>query len=120
MTQVEFGVRDCIREVKESALGIRYMFVSTITPSGPLGPGSKRDLRLDPNAVIEINNRIRQRVAAEGATLVDTYARFLGHEVEYTSIDGVHLTPAGYQAVAESFFASIRATIPQTPLLTRQ
>jgi lysophospholipase L1-like esterase len=96
------------------------MFVSTMTPSGPLVPGSKRDLRLDPNAVIEINNRIRQRVAAEGATLVDSYSRFLGHEVEYSSIDGVHLTPAGYQALADAFFASIRATIPETPLLTRR
>lgn len=118
IADVEFGIRDCIREVKESPFGVKYMFVSTITPSGPLAPGSRRDLRLDPAAVTEINTRIQRRVAAEGVTLVDTYARFLGHEAEYTSIDGVHLTPAGYQAVAESFFAAIKATVPQTPLFT--
>jgi lysophospholipase L1-like esterase len=117
ITDVEFGVRDSIREVKESPLGIKFMFVSTITPSGPLAPGSRRDLRLDPNAVVEVNARIRHRVAVEGMTLVDTYTRFLGHEAEYTSIDGVHLTPAGYEAVAETFFASIKATVAQTPLL---
>lgn len=118
ISDVEFGVRDCIREVKESPAGVKYMFVSTITPSGPVAPGSRRDLRLDLNAVQEVNARIRHRVAAEGATLVDSYARFLGHEAEYSSIDGVHLTPAGYQALADTFFAAIKATVPLTPLFT--
>ena len=117
IVEVEFGIRDCIQEVKESALGTKYLFVSTITPSGPRAPGSPRDLRIDPAAVVTMNERIRQRVAAGGATLVDAYARFVGHEVEYTSVDGVHLTPAGYQALAEAFFSAIKATVPQTPLL---
>jgi len=118
ITEVEFGVRDCIREIKESPFGVKFIFVSTITPSGPRAPGSPRDLRIDPNAVTEVNARIRQRVAQEGATLVDTYPRFLGHEAEYSSVDGVHLTPAGYQALAESFFATIKTTVPQTPLFS--
>jgi lysophospholipase L1-like esterase len=33
------------------------------------------------------------------------------------SADGLHLNPAGYQALAETFFAVIRTTVPQTPTL---
>jgi lysophospholipase L1-like esterase len=55
-------------------------------------------------------------VAAEGAVLVDSYGKFVGHEAEYVNVDGLHLRPAGYQALADSFFAAIRATVPQTPL----
>lgn len=119
IVDVEFGVRDCIREVKESPFGVKYMFVSNITPSGPLVPGSPRDLRLDPAAVREVNARIQTRVAQEGAVLVDSYTRFVGHETEYSSIDGVHLTPAGYQALAETFFFAIQNSVKHTPLLTK-
>ena len=108
---VAFGVRDCIREVKESPVGVRYIFVSTLTPPGPLGPR-----RLDRNAIIETNRKITQMVAQEKAILVDTYPLFIGHEAEFTSVDGLHLNPAGYQAIADAFFAAIKATVPQTPL----
>ena len=110
--RVAIGVRDCIRRVKESTAGVKFIFVSTLTPPGPVGSKA-----IDRNAILETNRKIVQAVATERATLVDTYPRFLGHEAEYTSIDGLHLKPAGYQAIAESFFAAIRATVPQTPLL---
>jgi lysophospholipase L1-like esterase len=45
---------------------------------------------------------------------VDTYPTFLGHEAQYVSSDGLHLNPAGYQAIADAFFAVIKSTIPQT------
>jgi lysophospholipase L1-like esterase len=34
-------------------------------------------------------------------------------------VDGLHLRPAGYQALADAFFAAIQATVPQTPLSHR-
>lgn len=114
---VAFGVRDCIREVKESPLGIKYIFVSTLTPPGSVDPTSK-DRRIDGNAIMEVNRRIRLLITAEAATLVDTYPVFVGHEAEYVSIDGLHLRPAGYQAIADTFFAAIKAKIPQTPLFS--
>jgi lysophospholipase L1-like esterase len=113
--EAAFGVRDCIREAKESAVGVKFIFASTLTPSGAVAANAN-DKRIDREAILETNRKIRQFAAQEGATLVDTYPRFAGHEAEYVSIDGLHLQPAGYQAVADAFFEAILARIPQTPV----
>jgi lysophospholipase L1-like esterase len=105
------GVRDCIRHTKELNAGVQFIFVSTLTPPGPSGSN-----RIDLNAITQANALIRQQVAAGGAVLVDSYAAFLGHEADYINTDGLHLKPAGYQALADTFFAAIQATVPQTPL----
>jgi lysophospholipase L1-like esterase len=110
------GVRDCIRKAKESPVGIKYVFVSTLTPSGPVASNAAHDRRIAIETIREVNRRINLVVAAERVTLVDTYTAFVGHEAEYVSIDGLHLRPAGYQAIANAFFAAIKATVPQTPL----
>lgn len=120
ITDVEFGVRDCIRKSKESPVGVKYVFVSTLTPPGPIGPNAFRDRRIAPEAIIRANTRIRRQVSAEGAILVDTYPLFVGHEAEYVDTDGLHLRPAGYQALADSFFAVIRATVPENAPLTQR
>lgn len=109
--QVVGGIRDCIHRAKESPVGIKYVFVSTLTPPGT-GPK-----RIDGAAIFEANRRIRLIVAAERVTLVDSHPAFRGHEPEYVSPDGLHLNPAGYQALADLFLAAIRTTIPQTPQL---
>jgi len=109
---VAVGVRDCIRRIKESPVGVKYIFASTLTPPGPVGRS-----RIDADAIVETNNRMRQWIAAERATLVDSHAVFRGHEADYISPDGLHLLPPGYEALSDAFFASIRATIPQTPQL---
>jgi lysophospholipase L1-like esterase len=109
---VAVGVRDCIRRIKESPVGVKYIFTSTLTPPGPTGRS-----RIDADAILETNRRIRQWIAAERATLVDSHPLFLGHETEYVSPDGLHLLPPGYQALADAFLGAIRATIPQTPQL---
>jgi lysophospholipase L1-like esterase len=109
--QVQFGIRDCIRRVREANAGVRYTFVSTLTP-----PGASGSNRIDGNAIVRANDRIKQVVAAEGAVLVDSYSAFLGHEAEYVNVDGLHLKPAGNQALSDAFFAVIQKTVPQTPL----
>jgi lysophospholipase L1-like esterase len=106
------GVRDCIRRVKESPVGVKYIFASTLTPPGPTGRS-----RIDAGAIVETNRRIRQWIAAERVTLVDTHPLFQGHEAEFVSPDGLHLLPPGYQAIADAFSVAIRATIPRTPQL---
>lgn len=113
---VQFGIRDCIRRSKD--VSVSYIFVSTLTPQGPVLPGAAHDRRISSDAILQANARIRQVVAAEGVKLVDTYPLFLGHEAEYVDTDGLHLRPAGYQVLADSFFAAINATVPATPLLT--
>ena len=112
INHVAVGVRDCIRRVKESPAGVKYIFTSTLTPPGPTGRS-----RIDADAIVETNRRIRQWIASERVTLVDSHPQFLGHETEYVSPDGLHLLPPGYQAISDTFLAAIRATIPQTPQL---
>jgi len=109
--QVAFGIRDCMRRVKEANAGVKFTFVSTLTPPGPTGSN-----RIDPNAIVQANARLRPMIAAEGGILVDSYVSFLGHEADYVNADGLHLRPAGYQALADAFFAAIQKTIPQTPM----
>jgi lysophospholipase L1-like esterase len=109
--QVAFGVRDCIRRVSESSVGIRYVFVCTLTPPGPVAPNAPKNRRLADEAIVRANARIRQIVAAEGATLVDVYPLFVGHEADYVDTDGLHLKPAGYQILADHFFAAIVVSV---------
>ena len=60
------------------------------------------------------NGAIAGMVQAEGAILVDTYGRFAGHEADYVDQDGLHLRPAGYQALAAAFFDAIKANVAGT------
>ena len=108
------GVREVIKKSREWQ--VAYVFVSTLTPPGPLTPGA-RDRRISMDAIAEANVRIRQIVAAESATLVDVYPLFTGHEAEYVEADGLHLRPGGSQAIANAFLAAIQSTVKQTPLV---
>ena len=110
--EVADGVRECVRKTKESAAGVKYIFLSTLTPPGT-GPK-----RIERAAIEETNRKIRLIAAAERIPLVDPYPLFVGHEADYVSIDGLHLNPAGYQTIADAFFAAIKAAVPQTPLLS--
>ena len=103
---VEAGVRGIIRTA-QAFPGVRYVFVGTLTPGHP---GQRY---IDPLRVQDANEHIRNVVSAEGATLVDIYPLFLGHESTYVSPDGLHLLPPGYQAMAQAFFDKILATVPQ-------
>jgi lysophospholipase L1-like esterase len=114
ITEVEFGIRDLIEIAKRSEYGVRYIFVSTLTPPGPYG-GTGSDRRIGDDAIVSANTRIANVVRSEGVTLVDTYPRFIGHQAEYVDQDGLHLRPAGYQALADSFFAVIKTTVTTTP-----
>jgi lysophospholipase L1-like esterase len=107
-----YGTRDAIRRINESPAGVKYIFASTLAP-----PGLTGSKRIDREAIVETNRRIRLHVAAERATLVDIHPLFQGREAEYISPDGLHLLPPGYQAIADAFFGAIKATIPQTPQL---
>ena len=51
-------------------------------------------------------------VTSEGATLVDAYSAFLGHETTYLANDGLHVTPTGNQVLAQTFFNAMRSAIP--------
>ena len=114
ITDVGFGIRDLIRTGKRPEYGVRYIFVSTMTPPGPY-LGIPPDRRIGSEAIVRTNTAIANMVRAEGVTLVDTYPKFVGHEAEYVDQDGLHLKPAGYQALADSFFSVIKTTVTTTP-----
>ena len=103
---------DGIRVARTPSYGIKYILVSTLTPPGPYVAGSDRRIAAD--AIVRTNTQLAQAVRAEGAILVDSYALFIGHESAYVDDDGLHLRPAGYQAVAEAFFAAIKRSVTTT------
>lgn len=112
----EDALRDVIRFAKTWP-GVRYVFVSTLTPPGPIAADAAIDRRIDPSAIADMNERVRFSTALEGGILVDTFAAFVGHEAEYVSVDGLHLRPAGYQTIADLFYARILAIVPQSGAL---
>jgi len=114
ISDVTFGIRDMIRIGRRPEYGVKHVFVSTMTPPGPF-LGGPRDRRIANDAIVRANTGITNMVRAEGATLVDTYPQFIGHEAEYIEQDGLHLRPAGNQALAESFFGVIKTTVATTP-----
>jgi lysophospholipase L1-like esterase len=114
ITDVVFGLRDLIRIGRRTEYGVKYILVSTLTPPGQYR-GIPPDRRIANDAIVGANTQISAMVRAEGATLVDTYPTFIGHEAEYVDQDGLHLRPAGNQALAESFFAGIKNTVTSTP-----
>ena len=113
INDVVAGVRKMIQIGKVPASGIKYIFVSTLTPPGPYLGGSDR--RIAAQALIQTNAKLTRMIREEGATLVDSYPVFIGHEADYVDQDGLHLRPAGYQALADTFFASIKTTVTATP-----
>jgi len=114
ITDVAFGIRDLIRIAKRPEYAVRYIFVSTMTPPGPF-LGIPPDRRIASDAIVRANTGIANMVRSEGVTLVDTYPKFTGHEAEYVDQDGLHLRPAGNQALAESLFSVIKTTVTSTP-----
>jgi lysophospholipase L1-like esterase len=113
------GLRECIRIARVSAYGIRYVLVSTLTPPGPF-VGGRKDRRIAADAITRTNGALAAMVQAEGAILVDTYARFAGHEAEYIDQDGLHLRPAGYNALAEAFFQAFKENVPSQQAASRR
>jgi lysophospholipase L1-like esterase len=109
-------LRECVRAARSGPNPATYVFVGTLTPPGPFVPTpGYTDRRIAPGAITQINARIKSQIPGEGATVVDLYTLFLGHEAEFTGPDGLHLAPPGNQAIADAFFAAIKTAIPQTP-----
>ena len=66
--------------------------------------------------ILETNFQIRQMAAVEGAVLVDAYDAFFGKEAVLIMSDGLHLTPAGNEVLAQTFYTAIRNRVPASLL----
>jgi len=102
--------------VDNAALGISQMagearrrgarvFICTLTPGKP------GRVQIPASVLEAINDRFRQIARGEGAVLVDLYSALLPDLNANVSVDGLHLTPAGYRRVAETVSAAIRADL---------
>jgi lysophospholipase L1-like esterase len=111
------GLREMVRIARGAPYGLKFVFVSTLTPPGVWGGPAFHDRRIADDAIQRVNTKIRQQIPGEGGIVVDVYPRFLGHESEYISPDGLHLDPPGNDALASVFFDAIRTAVPQNPLL---
>ncbi len=87
--------------------GVQHVFVSTLTPSRPATGWFNRTI--DPLAIQQTNTKIVPMAMMEGAHVVDAHAAFLGRVDQLVEEDGLHLTFAGNQVLAETFYAAIRA-----------
>lgn len=85
---------------------------------GTLPPQIPDSRRGTAAAIVPVfNDRLKQIVTQERAVFVDVFAAFQG-DVSLIGPDGLHLSEAGYQRVAQAFFDAIRATfeVPVVPL----
>ena len=98
------ALRRMIREGRGRGLTV---FVGTILPERP-GGCRAYDLADGKDDIIPANVEIRGLVGTEGAVLVDLYQAFNGRTSTLIGQDGLHPSEAGYQVIAETFFAAIR------------
>lgn len=96
------------------ARGVIYVLVSTLTPSRRWTPAPNiANREIDPAAIAQTNSRITALAPAEGAILVNSHDAFRGREAELIGDDGLHLTFAGNQLLAETFHAAVRRITDQ-------
>jgi lysophospholipase L1-like esterase len=96
------GLRTMVRQAR---LAGATVFIASVPPSRPGGVNSI------PLPLIQaLNEQIRIGAPAEGAIFVDIYAAMAADANTLIGVDGLHPTEAGYQRMAETFFAAIRAT----------
>ncbi|MDH4066147.1 MAG: GDSL-type esterase/lipase family protein, partial [Acidobacteriota bacterium] len=82
------------------------VILASLTPPRPGGKNS-----IEPELVVEFNNRLRTLASGESAVYIDIYSALLPSLTTYIGVDGLHPTEAGYRRMAEEFFAAIRATL---------
>jgi lysophospholipase L1-like esterase len=91
--------------MRQARAGGATVFIASIPPPRPGGVNTL------PLALVHtLNESIRAGAPAEGAIFVDVYAAMAPDVPVLIGIDGLHPTEAGYQRIAETFFAAIRAT----------
>ena len=62
-----------------------------------------------------IDDQIRALAASEGVPLVDVYQAFGGDVTTLIGFDGLHPTALGYHRIADTFLASVKATLETSP-----
>jgi lysophospholipase L1-like esterase len=82
------------------------VFLATLPPQNPLGSRGQGAVLVQP-----YNDALRSMAASENITLVDVYQAFGGDITTLIGSDGLHPTTAGYQRIADTFFAAIKQSL---------
>lgn len=102
ITPAALGLQSMVRAARARGATV---FIASLPPPRPGGVNT-----LPLGQVLALNDQIRLGAPAEGAIFVDLYAALATNINLYVGIDGLHPTEAGYQRLADTFFAVIRTT----------
>jgi lysophospholipase L1-like esterase len=107
------GIQRASRAVDTMAREVRNrgarLFLATVPPTRTTGLNS-----VPLSSIQSLNSMIRTTARGENAVLVDIFEALAADITRYIGPDGLHPTEAGYQKIAETFFAAIRANL-ETP-----
>lgn len=92
--------------VKEARFRGARVFLATLTPP-PVGVNRG----ISNSTISGFNERVKAMARGENAVLVDVHQAWSHDPNRYNSADGRHPNQAGYQLIAETFFAAIRAEL---------
>jgi lysophospholipase L1-like esterase len=98
------GLRTMIQEARSRSITV---FAGTLLPQRP-GGCRAYDFSEGFDDIIEANVQIRRMIGTEGAVLVDLYEVLNGRTATLLGEDGLHPSAAGYERIAEAFFAAIK------------
>jgi len=102
------NMRSMVEQAKNAGMSV---FVATLPPEiageSCLGEGPSGH----PLVVDQYNAALRTMIASENVTLVDAAQAFGPANSTLIDCDGLHLTPAGYHLLAQTFFTGIVAKL---------
>jgi lysophospholipase L1-like esterase len=103
------SLRTMVQEGKRRGMTV---FLATLLPERK---GSCRSFDWNDNIedVVPADTQIRSLAASEGVTLVDLYPAFTGSLDTMLGPDGLHPSEAGYQRMADLFYAAIMQKLEQ-------
>jgi lysophospholipase L1-like esterase len=99
------GLRSMVLQARNRNVRVA---LATLTPLGPSAHNHAAPI------LPTMNEQIRLLASQQGAVFVDLYTAFGGTSVPYIGVDGLHPNTAGYQKIADTFLAAIRANYEAT------
>jgi len=103
------SLRTMVQEGKRRGMTV---FLGTLLPQRK-GACRGFDWTDDIEDVVAANSQIRSLASAEGVPLVDMYQAFSGQVDTLLGADGLHPSEAGYQKMADLFYAAITQRLEQ-------
>lgn len=106
----EAGFSSAIAAIESMAKEARFrgarIFLANLPPPRPGGKNT-----ISASMIQAFNVRVANIARGEGAILVDLYSALSPSVSTYIGVDGLHPTEAGYQKMADTFFAAVRTDL---------